>query len=60
MFPIALRYNCDGHDENAQTYLTAIEEIFKKLPITLESQADEEKSLWLIKTNVFERSCYLF
>lgn len=42
--PIALRYNCHRRDENTQTYLTGIVEIFKKFPITLESWAEEEKN----------------
>ena len=36
MSPTALRYNYGGHDETIQTYLAAIVEIFKKLPITLD------------------------
>ena len=36
MSPTVLRYNYGEHDENIQTYLAAIVEIFKKLPITLD------------------------
>lgn len=49
MSPIALTYNCHRHVENTQMYLTGIVEIFKKLPITLESWAEEKNSLWFIK-----------